>query len=207
MGGSPTETPARGCPGPGALALTGAAPSQLRRRTRPSGTSRQPRPSRPASRSSPGQMKPKTSSSSSGMVSPAGTAGGQAATTAGAPRTGERGGRLVWRLTRNLAAHPGFGIPSITATRILNGQLQGKLGPETPLALDSFPYTALSKVSPLGAEHGATVTSTGLLAQQHPGVQEHSMGCQRALHVLCRRTAWTGRFPTAQPRPQPTCAG
>nr|XP_013050413.2 intestinal-type alkaline phosphatase-like isoform X1 [Anser cygnoides] len=39
----------------------------------------------------------------------------------------------------------GFGIPSITATRILNGQLQGKLGPETPLALDSFPYTALSK--------------------------------------------------------------
>ncbi|KAM9184373.1 intestinal-type alkaline phosphatase-like [Mergus octosetaceus] len=39
----------------------------------------------------------------------------------------------------------GFGVPSITATRILNGQLQGKLGPETPLFLDSFPYTALSK--------------------------------------------------------------
>ncbi|XP_032049585.1 intestinal-type alkaline phosphatase-like [Aythya fuligula] len=39
----------------------------------------------------------------------------------------------------------GFGIPSITAARILNGQLQGKLGPETPLFLDSFPYTALSK--------------------------------------------------------------
>ncbi|NXS14882.1 PPBI phosphatase, partial [Neodrepanis coruscans] len=39
----------------------------------------------------------------------------------------------------------GFGIPTITATRILKGQQQGKLGPETPLALDSFPYVALSK--------------------------------------------------------------
>ncbi|NWX31638.1 PPBI phosphatase, partial [Notiomystis cincta] len=39
----------------------------------------------------------------------------------------------------------GFGIPTITATRILKGQQQGKLGPETPLALDAFPYIALSK--------------------------------------------------------------
>ncbi|NXS61940.1 PPBI phosphatase, partial [Brachypteracias leptosomus] len=39
----------------------------------------------------------------------------------------------------------GFGIPSITATRILRGQQKGKLGPETPLALDAFPYVALSK--------------------------------------------------------------
>ncbi|NXR15159.1 PPBI phosphatase, partial [Semnornis frantzii] len=39
----------------------------------------------------------------------------------------------------------GFGLPSITATRILKGQDQGKLGPETPLALDAFPYVALSK--------------------------------------------------------------
>ncbi|NXP03661.1 PPBI phosphatase, partial [Thinocorus orbignyianus] len=39
----------------------------------------------------------------------------------------------------------GFGIPTITATRILKGQQQGKLGPETPLALDAFPYVALSK--------------------------------------------------------------
>ncbi|NXT33506.1 PPBI phosphatase, partial [Pelecanoides urinatrix] len=39
----------------------------------------------------------------------------------------------------------GFGIPSITATRILKGQKQGNLGPETPLALDAFPYVALSK--------------------------------------------------------------
>ncbi|XP_030911285.1 intestinal-type alkaline phosphatase-like [Geospiza fortis] len=39
----------------------------------------------------------------------------------------------------------GFGVPSITATRILKAQQQGKLGPETPLALDAFPYMALSK--------------------------------------------------------------
>ncbi|NXC70636.1 PPBI phosphatase, partial [Anhinga anhinga] len=39
----------------------------------------------------------------------------------------------------------GFGIPTITATRILKGQKQGKPGPETPLALDAFPYVALSK--------------------------------------------------------------
>ncbi|NWU70637.1 PPBI phosphatase, partial [Pterocles burchelli] len=39
----------------------------------------------------------------------------------------------------------GFGVPSITATRILNGQMQGNLGPETPLAMDAFPYVALSK--------------------------------------------------------------
>ncbi|XP_005051226.1 PREDICTED: intestinal-type alkaline phosphatase isoform X1 [Ficedula albicollis] len=39
----------------------------------------------------------------------------------------------------------GFGIPTITATRILKGQQQDKPGPETPLALDAFPYVALSK--------------------------------------------------------------
>ncbi|KAF4796066.1 hypothetical protein TURU_086949 [Turdus rufiventris] len=39
----------------------------------------------------------------------------------------------------------GFGVPSITATRILKGQLKNQTGPETPLALDAFPYVALSK--------------------------------------------------------------
>ncbi|XP_019388076.1 PREDICTED: intestinal-type alkaline phosphatase-like [Crocodylus porosus] len=39
----------------------------------------------------------------------------------------------------------GMGVPTITATRILKGQLQGKLGPETPLVMDTFPYVALSK--------------------------------------------------------------
>ncbi|XP_060224768.1 intestinal-type alkaline phosphatase 1-like [Meriones unguiculatus] len=39
----------------------------------------------------------------------------------------------------------GMGVPTVTATRILNGQMKGHLGPETPLAMDRFPYMALSK--------------------------------------------------------------
>ncbi|XP_004577255.2 intestinal-type alkaline phosphatase [Ochotona princeps] len=39
----------------------------------------------------------------------------------------------------------GMGVPTVTATRILKGQLNNKLGPETPLAMDEFPYLALSK--------------------------------------------------------------
>ncbi|KAL6070287.1 hypothetical protein STEG23_008541 [Scotinomys teguina] len=39
----------------------------------------------------------------------------------------------------------GMGVPTVTATRILKGQMEGHLGPETPLAMDRFPYMALSK--------------------------------------------------------------
>ncbi|XP_013375216.1 PREDICTED: intestinal-type alkaline phosphatase-like [Chinchilla lanigera] len=39
----------------------------------------------------------------------------------------------------------GMGVSTVTATRILKGQMQGQLGPETPLAMDQFPYMALSK--------------------------------------------------------------
>ncbi|XP_010630089.1 intestinal-type alkaline phosphatase-like [Fukomys damarensis] len=39
----------------------------------------------------------------------------------------------------------GMGVPTVTATRILKGQMQGHLGPETPLAMDRLPYMALSK--------------------------------------------------------------
>ncbi|XP_027731138.1 intestinal-type alkaline phosphatase [Vombatus ursinus] len=39
----------------------------------------------------------------------------------------------------------GMGVPTITATRILKGNLNGNLGLETPLAMDGFPYVALSK--------------------------------------------------------------
>ncbi|XP_004637454.1 intestinal-type alkaline phosphatase-like [Octodon degus] len=39
----------------------------------------------------------------------------------------------------------GMGVPTVTATRILKGQMQGQLGPETPLAMDHLPYMALSK--------------------------------------------------------------
>ncbi|XP_044886751.1 intestinal-type alkaline phosphatase-like [Mauremys mutica] len=39
----------------------------------------------------------------------------------------------------------GMGVPTITATRILKGQLHGQLSPNMPLAMDAFPYVALSK--------------------------------------------------------------
>ncbi|KAG8445037.1 hypothetical protein GDO86_009976 [Hymenochirus boettgeri] len=39
----------------------------------------------------------------------------------------------------------GMGIPTVTATRILSGQLEGMLGEEYELTMDKFPYTALSK--------------------------------------------------------------
>lgn len=39
-----------------------------------------------------------------------------------------------------------MGVPTVTATRILKGQINDQLGPETPLAMDHFPYLALSKV-------------------------------------------------------------
>uniref|UniRef100_A0A2K5VRX3 Alkaline phosphatase n=1 Tax=Macaca fascicularis TaxID=9541 RepID=A0A2K5VRX3_MACFA len=39
----------------------------------------------------------------------------------------------------------GMGVSTVTAARILKRQKKGKLGPETPLAMDHFPYVALSK--------------------------------------------------------------
>uniref|UniRef100_A0A4W2HNX8 Alkaline phosphatase n=1 Tax=Bos indicus x Bos taurus TaxID=30522 RepID=A0A4W2HNX8_BOBOX len=39
----------------------------------------------------------------------------------------------------------GMGVSTVTAARILKGQMAGKPGPETPLAMDQFPYLALSK--------------------------------------------------------------
>jgi alkaline phosphatase len=39
----------------------------------------------------------------------------------------------------------GMGISTITAARILEGQLKGKTGEENRLSFDNFPYTALSK--------------------------------------------------------------
>ncbi|XP_065097249.1 alkaline phosphatase, tissue-nonspecific isozyme [Paramisgurnus dabryanus] len=39
----------------------------------------------------------------------------------------------------------GMGIPTVTAARILKGQLSGQPGEETQLEMDKFPYVALSK--------------------------------------------------------------
>ncbi|XP_016403658.1 alkaline phosphatase-like [Sinocyclocheilus rhinocerous] len=42
----------------------------------------------------------------------------------------------------------GMGVPTVTAARILKGQLSGQNGEETQLEMDKFPYVALSKVHP-----------------------------------------------------------
>ncbi|ELK32601.1 Intestinal-type alkaline phosphatase 1 [Myotis davidii] len=39
----------------------------------------------------------------------------------------------------------GMGVPTVSAARILKAQKNGKLGPETPLAMDKFPFVALAK--------------------------------------------------------------
>ena len=56
-----------------------------------------------------------------------------------------------------------MGVSTVTATRILKGQLENHLGPETPLAMDRFPYTALSKVSleAPGSPQGMAKADTG----------------------------------------------
>lgn len=40
----------------------------------------------------------------------------------------------------------GMGIPTVTAARILKGQLNGQSGEETQLEMDKFPFVSLSKV-------------------------------------------------------------
>lgn len=44
---------------------------------------------------------------------------------------------------------PGMGVTTVTAARILKGQLAGKSGEETSLVMDTFPHLALSKVGAL----------------------------------------------------------
>ncbi|KAI5093490.1 alkaline phosphatase, tissue-nonspecific isozyme isoform X2 [Silurus meridionalis] len=41
----------------------------------------------------------------------------------------------------------GMGVPTVTAARILKGQLSGQYGEEVQLEMDKFPYVALSKVA------------------------------------------------------------
>lgn len=44
----------------------------------------------------------------------------------------------------------GMGVSTVTAARILKGQLQNHKGEESLLEMDKFPYVALAKVSPRG---------------------------------------------------------
>lgn len=40
-----------------------------------------------------------------------------------------------------------MGVSTVTAGRILKGQIRGESGEETKLAMEQFPHAALSKVS------------------------------------------------------------
>ncbi|KAG9329438.1 hypothetical protein JZ751_004768, partial [Albula glossodonta] len=44
-----------------------------------------------------------------------------------------------------VACFPGMGVSTVTAARILKGQMAGKPGEETVLTMETFPYLALSK--------------------------------------------------------------
>lgn len=130
-------------------------------------------------------------------------------------------------------APSGMGVPTVTATRILKGQINGKLGCETPLAMDLFPYVALSKVRagwPRGAPPQRGVGGLGSVAGgEGPAGLEPEFGHQdseggppglgvrisavwrshRGAESISvpRHTTWTDRCQIAQALPQPTCAG
>ncbi|NXC22072.1 PPBI phosphatase, partial [Corythaeola cristata] len=71
----------------------------------------------------------------------------------------------------------GLGVPTITATRILKGQQQGNLGPETPLALDTFPYVALSKTYNVDRQvPDSAGTATAYLCGVKGNYQTHAHG-------------------------------
>lgn len=48
-----------------------------------------------------------------------------------------------------------MGVPTITAARIYKGQLAGGSGEESVLAMERFPYVALSKVGACAKEESA----------------------------------------------------
>lgn len=67
----------------------------------------------------------------------------------GAERADGRGGGCERLSTPTLPpSHSGMGVSTVTAARILKGQLHHSPGEETRLEMDKFPYVALSKVSP-----------------------------------------------------------
>ncbi len=75
----------------------------------------------------------------------------------------------------------GMGMSTITAARIFDGQRHGKLGEESELAFESFPYLALSKTYSVNAqvsESAATMTAmmTGVKTNADViGLDEHSV--------------------------------
>ena len=67
----------------------------------------------------------------------------------------------------------GMGVSTVTAARILKGQLHHNPGEETRLEMDKFPFVALSKVSPIPKP------SSGLY-NQYPGRASEHDSSQRS---------------------------
>lgn len=112
-------------------------------------------------------------------------------------------------------------MSTVTATRILKGQMNGKLGPETPLAMDKFPFVALAKVRagwPQSAPHHRGGVGLGsLVGGKAPGGLGSELGAQGLVMIwvsaqrgaegvsVPRHTTWTDKCQTVQAQPQPTC--
>ncbi len=62
----------------------------------------------------------------------------------------------------------GMGVSTVTAARILEGQLKGKMGEENMLSFDLFPYTAMSKTYNVDAQ---TPDSAGTMTAMMTGVK------------------------------------
>lgn len=62
----------------------------------------------------------------------------------------------------------GMGVTTVTAARILEGQLNGMLGEENELSVDAFPYTGLSKTYNVDAQ---TPDSAGTMTAMMSGVK------------------------------------
>lgn len=62
----------------------------------------------------------------------------------------------------------GMGVSTVTAARILEGQLKGMLGEENNLAMDRFPYTGLAKTYNVDAQ---TPDSAGTMTAMMSGVK------------------------------------
>lgn len=59
----------------------------------------------------------------------------------------------TWLSVRGLRCPAGMGVSTVTAARILKGQLQHGQGEESLLEMDKFPFVALAKVSPPETRH------------------------------------------------------
>lgn len=98
---------------------------------------------------------------------------------------------------------PGMGVPTVTAARILKGQLGGRSGEETDLVMDTFPHLALSKVSvpPLtpAIAKGAYFDNSSVGFFLERSVDSLVFGSRR-------RTTWINKCQTAQARPRLTSA-